>query len=94
MKLLVYYEPFGDVEEAIKREKSLKRYMRRWKINLIERENPNWVDLYPALLALPGNRIDGASGRMGPRDKPADDRAETAGFRSRSDAPLSDPTAH
>ncbi|MBS0240816.1 MAG: GIY-YIG nuclease family protein [Proteobacteria bacterium] len=71
--LLVHYETFGDVEEAIQREKSLKRYMRQWKINLIERENPHWADLYPALLALPGNRIDGASGEMGPRDQPEDD---------------------
>jgi len=47
--------------------------VRQWKINLIERENPRWADLYPALLALPGNRIDRASVRMGPRDKREDD---------------------
>ena len=55
VKLLVYYEPFGDLEEAIQREKSLKRYLRQWKINLIERDNPHWADLYPVLRALPGN---------------------------------------
>ena len=72
-KILVHYEAFGDVEQAIQREKTLKRYVRQWKINLIERENPHWVDLYPALLALPGNRVDRASGDMGPRDKREDD---------------------
>ena len=57
IRMLVHYEAFGDVEAAIQRETSLKRYLRQWKINLIERDNPHWADLYPALLALPGNRI-------------------------------------
>ena len=57
VKMLVFYDAFGDIEAAIQRESSLKRYRRQWKINLIERENPHWTDLYPALLALPGNRI-------------------------------------
>jgi putative endonuclease len=51
---LVWFEEFADVEEAIQREKSLKRYLRAWKINLIERTNPHWADLYPALLAKHG----------------------------------------
>ena len=55
VKLLVYYEPFGDVRLAIQREKTLKHWLRNWKTNLIERENPHWQDLYPALAALPGN---------------------------------------
>jgi putative endonuclease len=46
---LVYFEAFGFVEEAIAREKRLKRWRRDWKINLIERDNPHWVDLYPAI---------------------------------------------
>ena len=46
---LVYYEAFGDVNAAIGREKTMKRWRREWKVNLIERENPNWTDLYPAL---------------------------------------------
>ncbi len=37
--------------EAIEREKTLKHYVRGWKINLIERTNPRWDDLYPDLLA-------------------------------------------
>ena len=66
--LLVHYEAFGDVKEAIQREKSLKRYLRQWKINLIERDNPRWLDLYPSLRALPENRAADTSGKMGPRD--------------------------
>ena len=43
---LVYYEQFQDVESAIKREKRLKNYNRRWKLELIEKLNPEWKDLY------------------------------------------------
>ncbi|MGD9866794.1 MAG: GIY-YIG nuclease family protein [Hyphomicrobiales bacterium] len=46
---LVYYEPFDDAENAIRREKRLKRYNRSWKIALIEEQNPNWIDLYPSI---------------------------------------------
>ena len=56
--MLVYYEPLGSIDEAIQREKTLKRYNRAWKINLIEHSNPRWSDLYPELRALPGNRLD------------------------------------
>ena len=34
---------------AIQREKSLKRYLRQWKIELIEKDNPNWVDLWESI---------------------------------------------
>jgi putative endonuclease len=37
---------------AIQREKSLKKYKREWKINLIERENPYWEDLYPGIAGV------------------------------------------
>jgi len=43
---LVYYEIHGRVADAIKREKQIKRWRRVWKISLIERENPQWLDLY------------------------------------------------
>jgi putative endonuclease len=43
----VYFEEFADIDEAIQREKSLKRYLRVWKIKLIEQSNPQWIDLYP-----------------------------------------------
>jgi putative endonuclease len=46
---LVHFEAFGDIELAIQREKTLKAYVRNWKINLIERDNPHWMDLYPEL---------------------------------------------
>ncbi|HEX6860344.1 MAG TPA: GIY-YIG nuclease family protein [Caulobacteraceae bacterium] len=46
---LVWYEMFTSIEAAIHREKSLKRWPRAWKCNLIERENPLWQDLYPVL---------------------------------------------
>jgi putative endonuclease len=46
---LMYFEPFDEIEDAIQREKSLKEWRRQWKINLIERENPHWQDLFPAL---------------------------------------------
>jgi putative endonuclease len=46
---LVYYEQFEDVEAAIRREKRLKKWSRAWKIELIEKTNPNWVDLYPSI---------------------------------------------
>src|ERR1043165_2489663 len=51
VKRLVWYEPHQTMVGAIKREKQLKKYKREWKINLIERENPNWEDLYPALVS-------------------------------------------
>ena len=50
---LVWFEEFADVRDAIQREKTLKEWPRQWKINLIERTNPHWIDLYPS---LPGIR--------------------------------------
>ena len=47
---LVYFEPTNDVTAAIIREKRLKKWNRQWKINLIEKDNPNWDDLYETLL--------------------------------------------
>ena len=41
----VYYETYKYVNDAIKREKNMKKWKRQWKINLIEEENPNWEDL-------------------------------------------------
>ena len=46
LKNLVYYEVHNDVNEAIKKQKQLKRWRRSWKINLIESYNPYWHDLY------------------------------------------------
>lgn len=43
---LVYFEIHEDVREAIQREKQIKKWNRYWKINLIEKDNPHWIDLY------------------------------------------------
>ena len=48
---LVYFEQYHDPENAIKREKRLKKYDRRWKLELIEKENPEWRDLYTDLVS-------------------------------------------
>ena len=47
---LVYYEHYENIESAITREKQLKKWEREWKIELIEKENPNWDNLYEKIL--------------------------------------------
>ena len=47
---LVYYEQYQDVTIAIKREKRLKEWKRKWKLHLIEKNNPYWKDLYYEIL--------------------------------------------
>jgi putative endonuclease len=42
---LVYFEQYHDIEAAILREKRMKKWNRAWKIQLIEKLNPNWDDL-------------------------------------------------
>jgi putative endonuclease len=46
---LVYFECFDQIEQAIHREKRLKKWTRAWKISLIEKNNPDWNDLYPGI---------------------------------------------
>ena len=46
---LVYFETFNDSYLAIQREKRLKKWNRAWKIRLIEKDNPEWKDLYDTL---------------------------------------------
>jgi putative endonuclease len=46
---LVHFEQFDDPENAIRREKRLKKWKRSWKIDLIEKHNPQWDDLYPVI---------------------------------------------
>jgi putative endonuclease len=48
---LVYYECYDDPENAIHREKRLKEWPRKWKLDLIEKMNPDWTDLYEGLCA-------------------------------------------
>lgn len=54
VKRLVWFEPHESIVTAIQREKSLKKYRRAWKINLIERDNPDWHDLFPGFFELEG----------------------------------------
>jgi putative endonuclease len=46
VKILVFFEVHESIEAAIQPEKSLKRWQRTWKLDLIERENPTWRDLW------------------------------------------------
>ncbi len=47
---LVYYEQTNEVISAIEREKQLKKWKRKWKLDLIEKQNPEWQDLYNNLI--------------------------------------------
>ncbi|MDO9510056.1 MAG: GIY-YIG nuclease family protein [Candidatus Magasanikbacteria bacterium] len=48
--ILVYYEVYDDVSNAISREKCIKRWKRNWKLRLIEENNSQWKDLYNELI--------------------------------------------
>ena len=48
---LVHVEAFSGINEAIAREKAIKKWRRAWKLELIERGNPQWLDLYQRLSA-------------------------------------------
>jgi len=64
LKRLVWLEPHEEMTTAIGREKSLKRRPRDWKINLIERDNLHWDDLFPGLVdwTPPGGLLSGSVG--------------------------------
>ena len=47
---LVWYECYDDPENAITREKEIKKWKRNWKIRLIEEDNHDWSDLYPLII--------------------------------------------
>jgi putative endonuclease len=49
LKTLVWYEVHDDINEAIKREKQIKKWERKWKLRMIEDMNPGWEDLYQRL---------------------------------------------
>jgi putative endonuclease len=46
---LVYYEAYKNINDAIAREKQMKKWVRKWKVELIEKTNPQWKDLYEEL---------------------------------------------
>jgi putative endonuclease len=47
---LVHAEEFPTIDEAIAREKAMKKWLRQWKLALIEKENPDWQDLYALII--------------------------------------------
>jgi putative endonuclease len=51
VKMLVWFETHEDINAAITREKQIKEWRRDWKLEMIEKTNPYWRDLYPELLA-------------------------------------------
>jgi putative endonuclease len=50
VKQLVWYEIHRDILAAITREKQIKKWNRSWKIDLIQEQNPQWLDLYDDLV--------------------------------------------
>jgi putative endonuclease len=50
VRKLVWFEEFGEIDTALQREKTMKKWPRQWKINVIEVLNPNWNDLYATIL--------------------------------------------
>ena len=50
IKTLVYYEVLRSMNDAISREKQMKKWKRAWKIELIEKENPEWKDLFEEIV--------------------------------------------
>ena len=49
MKCLVWYRDYNDIRDAIDDEKRIKKWRRKWKLELIEAMNPEWSDLYEVL---------------------------------------------
>ena len=50
-KVLVWFEGHDDLQVARTRELQIKKWKRAWELALIERDNPDWLDLYPSLFA-------------------------------------------
>ena len=55
---LVWYECHPTMESAITREKQIKEWQRQWKLQLIEKHNPEWHDLYNEILGLDSERSE------------------------------------
>ena len=51
VKRLVWFETMSSIERAIQREKNLKHWLRQWKIELIEKHNPEWRDPYDEIVS-------------------------------------------
>lgn len=48
--MLVHYENYPEIQDAIHREKCVKEWKRKWKIELVEKSNPEWKDLYAEII--------------------------------------------
>ena len=59
---LVYYEMHNSLEEAVKREKQIKRWRRQWKLKLIEKHNSGWRDLFGEVIEEMKNAGSPAAG--------------------------------
>lgn len=57
---LVYFEKIQGYQEALQRERQLKRWRRTWKEQLIETKNPTWKDLLPTIKKTPGRARGGS----------------------------------
>jgi len=74
IRTLVWFQEFSDVNDAIQHEKTMKEWPRAWKINLIERMNLHWGDLYPSLPGVKPIPADWFCRSQDPGDKPRDDK--------------------
>jgi len=50
VKMLVWYEQHETIESAIHKEKTMKKWLRKWKVSAIEVRNPNWIDLWDEIV--------------------------------------------
>jgi putative endonuclease len=50
LKMLVYFEQYDDIRDAIQRERNMKHWPRTWKVRLILKNNPEWRDLFEELM--------------------------------------------
>jgi putative endonuclease len=67
--LLVYYEIYSDITEAILREKRIKKWNRAWKLKLIEKNSPHWNRFIFYTLIFLGSRLRGNDARGGDHPK-------------------------
>ncbi len=63
VKLLVWYEHHHSMEDAIRREKQLKKWKRDWKFRIIEEMNPDWLDLHDSIDTL-ATLVDAKAGPL------------------------------
>ena len=57
---LVWFEHHETIDGAIRRETNIKGWNRAWKVRLIHKDNPDWMDLYPGLIRWPDHTVDSA----------------------------------